>query len=174
MKTLIIASVVIILALPSPSIDQSQAQSSVDLFKSGRIRLIEEIRVSDKDLPESALFQNPRAVAVDARGSVYVSDFEANHIKVFGPDGTFRTTIGRQGQGPGDLSGPSNIEISGERIVVWEAMNRRFSILDMKGGLIKTAKPIHGGWGDLMAIRALPDGRLAAFIEKGLPDQTQV
>jgi hypothetical protein len=27
-----------------------------------------------------------------------------------------------------------------ERIVVWEAMSRRFSILDMKGGLIKTAK----------------------------------
>ena len=169
------ALVAVLLALPFPSIGQSPAQrSSPSLFQSGRIRLVEEIRVSDKDLPESALFQNPRGVAVDGSGNVYVSDFQANHIKVFGPDGKFRTTIGRAGQGPGDLSGPSNIEISGERIVVWEAMNRRFSILDLKGGLIKAAKPIHGGWGDLMAIRALPDGRLAAFIEKGFPEQAQI
>lgn len=168
-----IAIAAITLALPSPSISQSPVQTAADLFKSGRVRLVEEVRVADKDLPENAFFQNPRGVAVDARGSVYVTDFEANHIKVFGPDGKFRTTIGRKGQGPGDLSAPSNIEISGERIVVWEAMNRRFSILDMKGGLIKTAKPIHGGWGDLMAIRALPDGRMAALIEKGLPDQFQ-
>lgn len=68
-------------------------------------------------------------MAVDARGGVYVSDFQANHIKVFGPDGTFRRAIGRQGQGPGDLSGPSNIEVSGERLVVWEgfrAFEKRF------------------------------------------------
>ena len=167
--------VAVLLALPFPSLGQSPAQSSSpSLLQSGRIRLVEEIRVSDKDLPESALFQNPRGVAVDASGNVYVSDFEANHIKIFGPDGKFRTTIGRKGQGPGDLSAPSNIEISGERIVVWEAMNRRFSILDLKGGLIKAAKPIHGGWGDLMALRALPDGRLAAFIEKGFPEQAQI
>jgi hypothetical protein len=53
---------IIALALPSPSIGQSPAQSSADLFKSGHIRLVEEVRVSDKDLPENALFQNPRGV----------------------------------------------------------------------------------------------------------------
>jgi len=176
MKPSLIGSmaVVIALALPSPSAGQgSAAKGSADLFKSGRVRLVEELRITDKDLPESALFQNPRGVAVDARGNVFVTDFEANHIKVFGPDGKFQRTIGRKGQGPGDLSGPANIEISGARVIVWEGMNRRFSILDMKGGLIRTAKALHGGWGDLMKLRALPDGRLAAFIEKGLPDQFQ-
>jgi NHL repeat len=178
MKPTLIAPITVFLALalalPSPSIAQSPPQNSPDSFKSGRIRLVEEVRVSDKDLPENALFQNPRGVAVDGSGNVYVSDFDANHIKVFGPDGKFRTTIGRLGQGPGDLSGPSSIEISGERIIVWEARNRRFSILDMKGGMIRTAKPIHGGWGEILKLRALPDGRLAAFIEKGLPEQEQV
>jgi hypothetical protein len=57
------ALALVLLALPSPSLAQSQAQrSSPSLFQSGRIRLVEEVRVSDKDLPENALFQNPRGV----------------------------------------------------------------------------------------------------------------
>jgi len=157
------------LASPSPVSGQSPA----DLFKSGRVRLVEEVRISDKDLPDRALFQNPRSLAFDSLGQIYVADFDANHIKVFGPDGKFRTTIGRAGQGPGDLYGPSIVEIAGERIVVWEAMNKRFSILDLKGKLIRTAKAVHGAQGDLQALRALPDGRLIAFIERGLPDKFQ-
>jgi len=157
------------LASPSPVSDQGPA----DLFKFGRVRLVEEVRISDKDLPNSALFQNPRSLAIDSQGNVYISDFDANHIKVFGPDGKFRRTIGRQGQGPGDLSGPANIEIAGERIVVWEAMNRRFSILDMKGALIRTAKAVHGPQGDLARLKALPDGRFVAFVEKGLSETFQ-
>lgn len=65
MKPSLIAPVVITilaLALPCPSIGQNPSQSPADIFKSGRIRLIEEVRVSDKDLPENALFQNPRGV----------------------------------------------------------------------------------------------------------------
>jgi hypothetical protein len=169
MKPSLVFSIILALSLPSPSSGQGPA----DLFKSGRIRLVEEVCVTDKDLPENALFQNPRSLAVDPQGNVYVADFDANHIKVFGPDGKFLRTIGRKGQGPGDLGGPANIEITGERIVVWEAMNRRFSILDMKGGLIRTAKAVHGGQGDLMGLKALPNGRLVAFVDKGLPENFQ-
>jgi len=120
----------------------SSGQIPADLFKSGRVLLVEEVRVTDNNLPDTALFQNPRSLAFDSQGNIYVTDFDANHIKVLGPDGKFRTTTGRQGQGPGDLSGPSSIEISRGRIVVREAMNRRFSILDMKGRLIRTAKTV--------------------------------
>jgi hypothetical protein len=72
-----------------------RSASCPTLFQAARIRFDEEVRVSDEDF------------------YICVSDFQANHIKVFGPDGRFRTTIGRKGQGPGGLSGPSNIEISG-------------------------------------------------------------
>jgi len=166
---IVLLSIAALLSFPGVSIGQGPD----DLFATGHVRLVQELCVTDKDLPENALFQNPRSVAIDSRGSVYVSDFDANHIKVFNPNGKFLKTIGRQGQGPGDLSGPSCIEISGERIVVWEAMNRRFSILDMKGALIRTAKGVHGPQGDLLRLKALPDGRFVAFVEKGLPEGFQ-
>jgi len=159
-----------VLALTFPS----SAQGPAGLFDSGRVRLVEEVRITDADLPESAFFRNPRGVAIDAAGNVYVSDFDADHIKVFGPDGKFRTTIGRKGQGPGELWSPSAIEVSGDHLVAWEIMNRRFSILNLKGELIKTAPTIYGPQGELMALRALPRGRFAAFVERGLPAQSQV
>jgi hypothetical protein len=73
----------------------SAAQARADLFKSGRVRLVQEVRVTDENLPENAPFQNPRGLAVDAQGLVYVADLDAGHIKVFGPDGKFRALLGR-------------------------------------------------------------------------------
>lgn len=149
-------------------------QGQPGLFDSGRVRLVEEVRVTDAELPESALFRNPRGLALDAAGNVYLSDFDADHIKVFGPDGKFKTTLGRKGQGPGEFWSPSSIEISGDRLVVWEVMNRRFSTLNLKGELIKTAAGVHGFQGEIFALRALPGGRFAAFVERGLPPQPEV
>jgi hypothetical protein len=169
MKKLFFALAAPLLVLPSLAL----AQGPAGLFESGRIRLVEEARITDENLPENALFQNPRCLAMDGKGNVYVSDFDANHIKVFGPDGKFRTTIGRKGQGPGEFLWPANVEISGDRLVVWEAMNRRFSILDLRGEFIKSAPAVHGGQGELMALRALSGGRFAAFIERGLSPQFQ-
>ncbi len=157
------------LALPA----LSPAQTPADLFKSGRVKLVAEARVSDDGLPEGVLFQNPRCLAVDAKGNVYVSDFDANHIKVFGPDGKFRAVIGRAGQGPGEMQGPSLLAVSGDKLVVWEAMNRRFSILGLDGKFVKTAPAVHGGMGDLQALYALPDGRFVAVVERGLPEGFQ-
>jgi hypothetical protein len=160
-----------IIGLAWPAVSPAQAPS--DLFKTGRVRLVAEARVADDGLPEGVLFQNPRCLAMDAKGNVYVSDFDANHIKVFGPDGKFRAVLGRAGQGPGEMQGPSPLAVSGDRLVVWEAMNRRFSILGLDGRFVKTAPAVHGGMGDLQALHALPDGRIVAVVERGLPEGFQ-
>jgi hypothetical protein len=163
----LVLAVLVLLPVPSP------AQGPADLFKTGRVRLAAELRTADDAFPEGVLFQNPRCLAVDAGGAVYISDFDANHIKVFGPDGKFRTTLSRAGQGPGDLQWPSQIAVSGDRIVIWEAMNRRFTVLDLKGKLVKNAPAVHGGMGDIFLLGALPGGRWVACVDRGLPEGFQ-
>ena len=45
----------------------------------------------------------PGGIAVASDGRIYVVDQQAQHIKVFSPDGTFEHTIGQPGSGPGEF-----------------------------------------------------------------------
>jgi hypothetical protein len=65
------------------------------------------------------IFQNPRGVAVDAQGRIYVADAGAEHLKVFGPDGKFMRTIGpkarvRANLGPESRPGRSGLRLGGQ------------------------------------------------------------
>lgn len=42
-------------------------------------------------------------VAFDGSGNLYVVDLEAHHIVKVGPDGSLVTTVGREGEGPGEF-----------------------------------------------------------------------
>lgn len=147
-----------------------QSNRLAEIYKTGCVRLVEEVRINDNNLPESALFENPRGLAIAANGNVYVTDFAANHIKVFSPDGKFLRTLGHGGQGPGDLGFPESIEIAGDRIVVHELMNRRISILNLDGTFVKSAPFAPDDYyGRFMGMKSLHDGRLVVFVERGVP-----
>ncbi len=167
------ARLLAVLAAMGSIVPVAAAQAGLldETLKTEQVKLIEEIRVSDASLPEGLIFQNPRGVAVDAQGRVYVADAGAEHLKVFGPDGKFIRTIGRKGQGPGEFQGPEFVEIGGGRIFVWEAMNRRISIFDAEGKFIDSAASapnFTGAFGVFIQMRALPDGRLIIHYERGL------
>ena len=147
-----------------------QSARLADIYKTGQVRLVEEVRITDSQLPKNVLFENPRGLAVAANGNVYVTDIAANHIKVFSPDGKFLRTIGQAGQGPGDLGGPESIEIVGDLIIVREAMNRRISVVKPDGTFVKSAPfAPDDSYGMLLGLKSLYDGRLVIFKERGLP-----
>lgn len=50
-------------------------------------------------------------IAMDANGTVYVSDFAEHKIWVFDARGRSQRAIGRQGQGPGEFQSPTGIAI---------------------------------------------------------------
>jgi len=148
----------------------AQIRPLADVYKTGRVKLIEEVRVSDKAFPAGIVFQNPRGVAADAKGRVYVADADAHHLKVFGANGKFLRTIGRKGQGPGEFQGPEFVEIGGGRIYVWESMNRRISAFDAEGKFITSTPFNPGAFGVFIRMRALPDGRLVVYYERGFAE----
>ncbi len=161
---------VAVILLASGLCHAEQSRRLAEMYKSGRVRLVEEIRITDEHLPKNAVFENPRGLAVDAEGDVYVSDTGACNIKVFDHNGRFLRALGQKGQGPGDLGWPESIEVAAKRVLVQEIENLRISILD-PGGKYITSAPFapDEGFGRFLGLRSLPDGRLVVFLERGLP-----
>ena len=66
-------------------------------------KLIPEMTWGEEAPPDAALLNKPIEMHVDDQGRVYVLDWGDMHIKVYGPDGKFLRTIGRQRAGPGGV-----------------------------------------------------------------------
>ena len=65
---------------------------------SSGFRLVEELTIAGV-AGETSELANPSMLAVDKDGRIYVSD---GAIKLFGADGSFIRTVGRDGAGPGE------------------------------------------------------------------------
>ena len=57
----------------------------------------------DLDNPEAILYQPTRIVAAP-NGNIFVGDRGSNQIKMFGPDGAYLKSLGKEGQGPGEFA----------------------------------------------------------------------
>lgn len=69
----------------------------------------EELRLGSMmgEGPES--FGEVRDLLLDEQGRIYVLESQSQEIRVFGPDGDWLHTIGRQGEGPGELKNAAAI-----------------------------------------------------------------
>jgi len=149
-----------------PTSSAAQDKPLAEIYKTGKIRLIPEITITDETMNGKDFFAGASDVAFDGKGAVYVSDGRANNIKKFDAKGTFLKTIGKQGQGPGDFNYPTEMEIAGGRLYVRELYNQRISVLDSEGNFIKSV-PISMETGTIWwRIAALPDGRFIVEREK--------
>ena len=144
---------------------EGESQSLEDLYKTGKIRLVPEVRIADENLPDDVYFQMPSGLAVDGQGRFFIVDYNAHHIKTFDSKGTFSGTLGRQGQGPGEFEGPYRICLAGDSLIIYELSARRLSRLRFDGTHEKSA-PLEFTEGSLRSLRGLPDGRLVVEREK--------
>ena len=76
--------------------------------------LEEDLSIGDVEGEEEYMFSLPTSFAVDDDENIYVLDSKESHIKVFDKKGVYQKTIGRRGQGPGELQGPLGIQITAE------------------------------------------------------------
>jgi hypothetical protein len=100
--------------------------------------LVEETRFQGEDGTPSELGE-PRDLAVDGLGRIYVVDGKPAAIKVFSPDGQFIRIIGREGEGPGEFR-VGFIAIRGEHLVVQDPRVARLSVFDTSGTLLRSWK----------------------------------
>ncbi|MFX0141199.1 MAG: 6-bladed beta-propeller, partial [Candidatus Hodarchaeota archaeon] len=63
----------------------------------------------------------------------YLVDNQSHKIWVTDQKGQLLRTIGRKGQGPGDLNGPVSIALKGDTLLVLEKENSRISLFNNSG-----------------------------------------
>jgi hypothetical protein len=86
----------------------------------------EEIgRVGDGTDPAEAFYE-PAVVRVDGAGRLHVLDTGNDRVQVFDVDGRYLRTLGRSGEGPGDLSRPMGMWVFGDgEVVIADSGNAR-------------------------------------------------
>ena len=101
--------------------------------------LEEELSIGVADGAEEYMFLDAREVAVDNRERIFVSDRRGIYIKVFDKFGKYITTIGRQGQGPGEFGRVTNIQITARNeLMVHDRSTRRLSFFSLDGEYLRT------------------------------------
>jgi hypothetical protein len=108
------------------------------MFKGASISLKEEFTIPSTGPKDQYLISDIRQVIVDEQGRIYVLDSKMSDIKVFDATGSYVRTIGRKGQGPGELSSPMQISINrtNNELCILQA-SRRISFFSLDGTFLR-------------------------------------
>ena len=100
--------------------------------------LEEELTIGEVEGQEEYMFSYPNSIAVDDEENIYVLDVKEGHIKVFDKKGVYQRTIGRRGQGPGELQGPLGIQITAENeLFVNNLLSSRILYFSQQGDFLR-------------------------------------
>jgi uncharacterized protein YifE (UPF0438 family) len=101
--------------------------------------LEEELSIGEAEGREEYMFSQIMDVGVDDEENIYILDFLESHIKVFSKSGEYLRTIGRRGQGPGEIQRAMNIHITpGNEILINDRGARYFHFLTLGGEYIRS------------------------------------
>ena len=109
--------------------------------------LVPEVTIGMFDGPEEYIFGQIVSLAMGADGTIYVMDQQVPALRVYNADGSYRTTFGREGGGPGEYQRPDgglNI-LSDGRILLRDPANARIQVYSPEGEDLDTWR-IRGGF----------------------------
>ena len=85
-------------------------------------------------------FIHPHDIAIDSKGNIYVLDSRLSSIKKFDKNGKFLTSIGKQGQGPGEMQMAAQMLIREDTLYVSDANTIQHLIFGTDGNFIRNLK----------------------------------
>ena len=76
----------------------------------------------------SGYLTQPKGVAFDSDGNIYIADALANRIQIFNQKGDFLLEFGGKGESLGQFNMPAGISISDDKIYVADSYNQRIQV----------------------------------------------
>ena len=79
-------------------------------------------------MASSGFFSQPKGVAADSEGNVYVAGATIDRVQIFSLQGEFLLAFGRNGTGPGEFTMPTGLAIDDDLIYVTDSYNQRVQV----------------------------------------------
>ena len=102
------------------------------------LNLEEELSIGEKEGKEEYIFSYITDIGVDEEERIYILDSRESHIKVFNKMGEYIKTIGKKGQGPGEMRRPASLQVTSQNeIVVNDPAARKIHFFTLDGNFIR-------------------------------------
>lgn len=112
------------------------------MYSEDVLSLEEELRIGEAEGRGKYVFYHLSYLAVDGEENIYAMDQGEAHVKVFDKNGSFLRTIGRKGEGPGELLQPNEIFIIDNKQLVIEDYIRNLTYYSLEGEYIKAQSTV--------------------------------
>jgi len=84
----------------------------------------------------------PSAIDVDKNGNMFVLDGVNAQVAVFSPEGKAKFRFGSYGTETGQFNLPMALRITGDKVIVADTGNHRFSVFDLQGNFLRSIQPL--------------------------------
>ena len=124
-------ALVFLVALMAPAQAQELAFTFVEKLVIG----------DDEEASAEYMFSYPDQVRTDSKGNIYVLDEKRADVRVFSANGEYITTIGKRGEGPGEMQEILGMHVNTQdRLIVVDRPSHRFTIFTDLGKRFDTKR----------------------------------
>ncbi len=139
------------------------------LYGEDAFLLEEEISIGVAAGKEEYTFSRISGIDVDGEGNIYLIDALSAHIRVFDKDGQYLRTIGRKGQGPGEIQSPYYVQITPQNeVLVYDFMAQRMIFYSLEGEFLRQKSTAQTGI-FFLPLRLASNGNLTVIVALSPP-----
>lgn len=111
------------------------------LYPKRTLSFEEELAIDPEDDEVNMILFRPKSFVVGPNENIYITDRQDYAIKVFDPNGKYKLTIGRRGQGPGEFQSIGHQAFLPDgRFLVMDSGQKRTSLFDSSGEFLESFK----------------------------------
>lgn len=133
---------------------------AADIRTTGRLELVRDLVISETE--PDLFFERIADIDVDKDGTIYILDSGRSRVQVYSQEGLLLRSLGRDGQGPGELRGANALAVANSRLFVSDVRNRRTVIWTLDGELVDQRRYI--GRSRVEGITGMATGYVVALV----------